>query len=45
MVNLRRGSWPIRNLHVYVMGHGGALVETTPFDRRVVDSNPALTVI
>ena len=24
------------------MGRGGALVETTPFDRRVVSSNPTL---
>ena len=28
-----------------MVAHGGALVETTPFDRRVVDSNPALAVM
>ena len=27
------------------VGHGGALVETTPFDRRVVGSNPALAAM
>ena len=27
-----------------LVGHGGALVETMPFDRRVVGSNPALAV-
>ena len=26
----------------YIVGHGGALVELMPFDRRVVSSNPAL---
>ena len=28
-----------------LVGHGGALVETTPFDRRVVGSNPALAAM
>src|SRR6218665_379047 len=28
-----------------MVGHGGALVETTPFDRRVVGSNPALAAM
>jgi len=27
------------------VGHGGALVETTPFDRRVVGSDPALAAM
>ena len=27
------------------MGHGGALVETTPFNRRVVGSNSALAAM
>src|SRR6218665_2745981 len=27
------------------VGHGGALVETTPFDRRVAGSNPALAAM
>ena len=27
------------------LGHGGALVETTQFDRRVVGSNPALAAM
>ena len=33
-----------RNYHVphFYVGRGGALVETTTFNRRVVDSNPAL---
>ena len=28
----------------FIVGHGGALVDLTPFDRRVADSNPALAV-
>src|SRR6218665_1164460 len=31
--------------YFYYVGHGGALVETTPFDRRVVGSNHALPAI
>ena len=30
------------HLNSYHVGHGGASVETTAFDRRVVGSNPAL---
>src|SRR6218665_3959555 len=30
---------------LYPVGHGGALVETAPFDRRVVCSNPALAAM
>ena len=28
-----------------IVGHGGALVETTPFDRRVLGSNPAIAAM
>ena len=27
---------------IYFVGHGGALVESKPFDRKVVGLNPAL---
>ena len=28
--------------YVYIVGRGGTLVESMPFDRRLVGSNPAL---
>ena len=35
----------MRMAHCGHVGHGGALVETTPFDQRVVGSNPALAAM
>ena len=37
--SIRHGIYMYRQ---YIVGPGGALVETTPFDRKVVGSNPAL---
>src|SRR6218665_1894204 len=33
---------PDRTKNYFIVRHGGALVESKPFDRRVVGSNPAL---
>ena len=34
-----------RYIKIYIVGCGGALVESTPLDRRVVGSNPYLATM
>ena len=37
-----RGNRVVHNKSVYIVGRGGALVESMLFERRIVGSNPAL---
>ncbi len=42
LVYCERGWDRIKYVYCMLVRHGGALVESKPFDRRVVGSNPAL---